>query len=120
MLTCTFLCIHIYSMCLLFRTVFWGNPALTCMDLEPPTQSVARPRSSRSRHGSSSKATSRRPPSPDSACEHDAEWVGGAISGQEEMTSDLSEESSDNVRNSISKKSGPSMRRKSDSALIKG
>lgn len=91
------------------------------MELEPQTQSVARPRSTRSRHGSTSKSSARRPPSPDSAYEHDAEWVGGGgTSAPEEVTSDLSEESSDSARNVVTRKSGPSMRRKSDLGLMKG
>ena len=90
------------------------------MDLEPQSQPVARPRSTRSRHGSSSRSSSRRPPTPDSACEHDAEWVGGATSTPEEVTSDLSEESSDSARNVETRKSGPPMRRKSDLGLMKG
>lgn len=98
----------------------FGKTVSTCMELEPQTQSVARPRSTRSRHGSTSKSSARRPQSPDSAYEHDAEWVNGGTSAPEEVTSDLSEESSDSARNVVTRKSGPSMRRKSDLGLIKG
>ncbi|XP_015927296.1 uncharacterized protein [Parasteatoda tepidariorum] len=58
-------------------------------------KALVKNRLSRTRHGSTKSSNShtfRRPPSPDSACEHDAEWVMGTVSGPEDMTSDLSEE----------------------------
>ncbi|XP_035211048.1 uncharacterized protein LOC118185319, partial [Stegodyphus dumicola] len=81
------------------------------MDVTPSAKFISKPRSSRSRHGSLKGGSTRRPPSPDSACEHDGEWVGGAISGPEDVNSDMSEEGSEKTRKGA--------RRKIESAVLR-